>query len=640
MTEAALRISQVQGWDVGVFDAGISSLGIVVAKFDGLLASMLIKQDDLAESWNGAGADAAASRVVSDKTAGDHISAKIDAVKTVLETAKTDLQAARDFVLTKRNNFVEWGFEVDDRGIVAANAKIKELRKTGMENGAAITAGLELMAEAGRYSVELLGALQYAKGVATSVQTKLQTATAELNTLVATEAPSKVMRDLGIGRPSTDTTPGSLIPSPLEATQALSEGKEVRVPMPDGSTRIITPNADGSLTVAQSVTGPDGTTTITTSTNGGPSTTTVMTPRADGSGIIDTTVTDANGTTQRSRTIPTVTGRNETYAISPDGTVGAKLSESYRADDGGIVTDTYRDGVIDRQWKGPDGFTANERYAIGPDGQQVLVGTSNSAQMTSVLQPDGSIQTTYPDGRSAITRELADGKVVTEFSDKSVLAYDPKAAAPGIAQQSPWDVVKAWSGGHATGFVDSTVGTVETHPWASGAGVAAAGGGEAVNQVGKTMADQAAGLAGNAAAKQIIANSMLDAGTPGAGRAAIQALDASADAAGKAGAAGVAGAAAKALGWPATIGINSYINYDDWKNGKPADEAIANAAGGTLGGMGGAAAGAWLGTQFCSPAVLTGVGAWVPLACAAGGAALGGFLGGAGGAYVAEQPFK
>ncbi|MDO3651207.1 hypothetical protein [Nocardia mangyaensis] len=43
MTEAALRISQVQGWDVGVFDAGISSLGIVVAKFDGLLASMLIE---------------------------------------------------------------------------------------------------------------------------------------------------------------------------------------------------------------------------------------------------------------------------------------------------------------------------------------------------------------------------------------------------------------------------------------------------------------------------------------------------------------------------------------------------------------------------------------------------------------------
>ncbi|MFD3746090.1 hypothetical protein [Nocardia sp. NPDC058633] len=639
MTEAALRISQVEAWDGGVFDAGTSSLGVVVAKFDGLLASMLIEQDDLAESWNGAGADAAASRVVSDKTAGSHISAKIDAVKIVLSTGKSELQAAKDFVLTKRNNFVEWGFEIDDRGIVSANAKIRELRKTGMENGASITAGLELMAEAGRYSLELLGALQHAKGVATSVQTRLQTATTELNTLVATEAPSKAMRDLGIGRPSTDATPGSLIPSPVEAAQALSEGKEVRVMMPDGSTRIITPNADGTLTVAQSVIGPDGATTITASTNGGPSTTTVMTPRADGSGIIDTTVTNASGTTQRSRTIPTGTGRNETYAINPDGSVGTKLSESYRAD-GGIVTDTHRDGVIDRQWKGPDGFTANERYAVGPDGQQVLIGTSNSAQMTSVLQPDGTIQTTYPDGRSALTRELADGKVVTEFSDKSVLAYDPKAAVPGVAQQSPWDVVKAWSGGHGTGFVDSTTGTVETHPWASGAGVAAAGGGEAVSQVGKTMAGEAAGLAGNAAAKQIIANSMLDAGTPGAGRAAIEALDASADATGKAGAASAAGTAAKVLGWPATIGINSYINYDDWQNGKPADEAIANATGGTLGGMGGAAAGAWLGAQFCSPAVLTGVGAWVPLACGAGGAALGGFFGGSAGAYVAEQPFK
>src|SRR5690606_29800268 len=273
----------------------------------------------------------------------------------------------------------------------------------------------------------------------------------------------------------------------------------------------------------------------------------------------------------------------------------------YRADDGGIVTDTYRDGVIDRQWKGPDGFTANERYVVGPDGQQVLVGTSNSAQMTSVLQPDGTIQTTYPDGRSAVTRELADGTVVTEFSDKSVLAYDPKASAPGVAQQSPWDVVKAWSGGQLTGFTDSTAGTVQTHPWASGAGVAAAGGGEAVSQVGKTMAGEAAGLAGSAAARQIIADSMLDAGTPGAGRAAIEALDASADAAGKAGVAGAVGTTAKVLGWPATIGINSYINYDDWTNGKPADEAIANAAGGTVGGMGGAWMGAWLGATACTP---------------------------------------
>ncbi|MDO3651208.1 hypothetical protein [Nocardia mangyaensis] len=101
--------------------------------------------------------------MVSDKTAGDHISAKIDAVKTGLSTGKTELQAAKDFVLTKRNNFVEWGFEVDDRGIVTANAKIKELRKTGLENSAAITAGLDLMAEAGRYSLELLGALKHAR---------------------------------------------------------------------------------------------------------------------------------------------------------------------------------------------------------------------------------------------------------------------------------------------------------------------------------------------------------------------------------------------------------------------------------------------------------------------------------------------
>lgn len=368
MTGAALRISQVESWDAHVMDVGITTLGIVVSKFDGLLASMLIEQDDLAESWNGAGADAAASRIVRDKTAGSHISTKIDAVKTVLGSAKTELQAAKEFVLTKRNNFVEWGFEVDDRGIVTANAKIRELRKTGMEDSAAITAGIELMAEAGRHSLELLGALQHARSVATSVQTSLQTAATELSVLVANEAPSKVMRDLGSGQPVTAGGPASLTLSPVDAAQILREGREVRATMPDGSTRVITPNGDGTLTVAQMVTGPDGTTTITASTNGGPTTTTVMTPRADGSGIIDTSITNANGATQRTRTIPTGSGRNETYAMNPDGSLGAKLSESYRAADGGMVTDTHREGVLDRQWKGPDGFTANERYIVAPDG--------------------------------------------------------------------------------------------------------------------------------------------------------------------------------------------------------------------------------------------------------------------------------
>lgn len=251
--------------------------------------------------------------------------------------------------------------------------------------------------------------------------------------------------------------------------------------------------------------------------------------------------------------------------------------------------------------------------------------------MTSELKPDGTIHTTYPDGRSAVTKELADGKLVTEFSDKSVLAYDPKNAADGISRQGPWDIVKSWSGGQLSGFTESTGNTVQSHPWASMAGAAVSSGSEYYSQVGKTMADEAAGLAGNAAAEQIIANSMIDSGTPGAGRAAIEALEASAQAGSKAGSASLAGTGAKMLGWPATIGVNAYINIDDWRNHeKPGDEALANAIGGSVGGM----AGAWLGvaaSPICGP--------FAPL-CAVGFAGLGGFALGSIGAYAAEESVK
>lgn len=43
----------------------------------------------------------------------------------------------------------------------------------------------------------------------------------------------------------------------------------------------------------------------------------------------------------------------------------------------------------------------------------------------------------------------------------------------------------------------------------------------------------------------------------------------------------------KLLNWPVLVGTNAYANYVDWDhgNGKPGDQAVANALGGIGGGQ-------------------------------------------------------
>lgn len=635
MTERSLRISEVDSWELDKLGLDARSLDRLVTKLDGLLQSMLIEQDDLAESWNGPGAAAAAGRVVNEVTAGNHICAKIGDIKELLGSGQGELQDAKDFVRTKRDSIIRLGFEIDDRGIVSAVAKINELHRAGRERSDVIAAGFALMAEAGRYTTEMLQALQHATGVADSVQTRLTTLNSELSTLMIQEAPSAAIRNSGlVGMPG---APSPMDAGPLGSAQALDNGIPVTFTSPDGKTTTITPNPDGTRTVAQSVTGPDGTTTTTTSVNGGPATTTVATTRPDGSGIVDTTITGPDGKAQRVQKVPTGDGRSTTYAVNADGSLGEQLSQTYPAPNGGVITEvTGPNGELERQWQRPDGFRAFEQYVVGPDGQQQLAGTANSAGMTSVMGQDGTITTTFGDGRTAETGLLADGRVVTHFEDGSVLAYDPEQAVPGVAPQSPWEVVKTWSGGQWEGMLSSTVGTVESHPVATGMGLGATAATEWTARAGGTMAEQAAATAGRAAETSARAFDLLDSGAPGAGRTVVDSMDAAADAAARGSTAEVLKNTGKYGGWAATAGINAYINWDDWANhGKPGDEAIANAVGGTAGGIAGGWAGATLGAAACAPTGPIG-----SAFCAGIGAAIFGFGGGAAGAHVTEQPFK
>ncbi|MEV0548401.1 polymorphic toxin type 44 domain-containing protein [Nocardia salmonicida] len=163
------------------------------SKFEEHVASMLIEQDDLAESWKGAGAEAAANRVASENSAGKHIASAIGAIHGSLTQGMEAITFAKNAVLTKEKDFIAWGFEVDDRGIVTANAKIKDLHRAGT-SPSATTAGFELMAEAGRYSLELLTALQEAANAAARVGASVRADAAALAGLVQRESPAKADR--------------------------------------------------------------------------------------------------------------------------------------------------------------------------------------------------------------------------------------------------------------------------------------------------------------------------------------------------------------------------------------------------------------------------------------------------------------
>ncbi|WP_330182105.1 hypothetical protein OHB26_38245 [Nocardia sp. NBC_01503] len=644
--QPALLISQVEKWNPGALGTDATNLATVVTEGRSLLQSMLTEQDDLAESWNGPGASSAATRVAKENTAGTHIVDKIDSIDQLYTTYEPQLSNAKDNVLNTRTNIKNMGFDVYDDGNVNAetmrNSLISTAKKNGNNDGVpgyVAAAILQLDYAAAEQRPIMKAALQTANNVAVAAKTALDLAKSQLTRLVLTEASSKAIRMLFPGLVDPETAQPSELPpdfTPVGAMFSLQNGIPVTTTLADGSTETITPNPDGTVTVSTTAKQPDGSTITTSTTNGGPSTTTVSTPRTDGSGITDVKVTGPDGKTQRLQTTSTGEGRSITQAVNEDGSLGRVVSETY-PQNGGVVTDLYgENGVIDRQWQRPDGFRAFEQYVQGADGQPQLVGTSNSAGMQSVLNTDGSISTTYPDGQTAHTAQLADGRVVTRFQDGSILEYDPSQAKSGAPHESAWDVVKSWSGSQWNTMVDSTRSGLEQHTVGNQIGTAATATSVWASSAGSSMAEQAAKSVENSMAAQTRALSMLDSGIPGAGKAFVGAMDSATDASARFALADTLKADAKLAGWPALIGTNAYMNYEDWANHtKSGQAAIANTVGATIGGWAGAEAGAYVGGLACAPLGPIGAAFCAGVGAAAGGLALGSYAG-----TIAEKPFN
>ncbi|MBO0852408.1 MAG: hypothetical protein J2P18_01410 [Nocardia sp.] len=635
----SLKVSDVTKWKPDVLGNYATRFDTVVTKGDQMLQSMLTEHDHVAQTWKGAGADSAAARVAAERTAGSHLMDKIGGLKNTFTTHQNELAHARQFVVDKRNLIVGRGFEVADDGQVTADAKQKALQAAAgsatPQPANVTTASLQIGYEAEQLNVEMLSALQYAENTAAAAKAAIDVAGQAVNQVAMFEAPSQQVRTLfpGLLHPGT-AKPGEL---PLVVGDAvkLGQGIPVTSTKPDGSTVTTTPNPDGTMTVATSVHRPDGSTVMTESTGNQPPVTTV-TSKPDATGVASVSVTSADGKTVRMQNVSESNGRTSTFALNPDGSRGAKVSESY-PQNGGTTTDKFGpNGVVDRQWRRPDGFRAFEQYVRGPDGQPRLVGTANSAGMHSALNSDGTITTTDSQGKSAQTAQLADGRIVTKFPDGSVLQYDPNQAPAGTPKQTIWDNTKSWAGTEWNSLAGSTTDTVMNHPYATGFSAATAAGAEWSKAGGASMANAAETAMSQSHIDQARALQMLDSGTPGSGHAFVGAMDSATDGATKAEVGNMMKADAKTLGgMPLGAVVNSYVNWDDWAHhGKPGDEAIANAAGGTVGGWAGAELGAGIGAAVCEPTLIG-----APF-CAGIGAALFGFGGGALGGWAAEKPFK
>ncbi|WP_280271100.1 hypothetical protein [Nocardia wallacei] len=297
-----------------------TALGDLMIKGDGMLQSMLTTQDDLAESWKGAGADAAATRVVNEKTAGSHIMGQINTLKGAYTTQQTALTDAKNLVVTKRNLFQDVrGFDVKDDGTVTADTKIKQLEGAGKDRGDVTAARLNLMYEASQCQLELLSALQNADNAATAAKAQIDLAKAELGKVTLLEAPPKGIRAMYQGLTHPETAKPSELPPIVGEALTLEQGIPLTVTNPDGSTKTVTPNPDGTMTVSTSLQQPDGSTLTTETTGNKPPVTTVSTPHSDGSGIVDMTVTGADGKQQRYQKVPDGSDKTSIYSMNADG---------------------------------------------------------------------------------------------------------------------------------------------------------------------------------------------------------------------------------------------------------------------------------------------------------------------------------
>ncbi|MGN5237013.1 hypothetical protein [Rhodococcus sp. SJ-3] len=187
-------VSAVESWNPDALRATADGLDTLVDKLDDRMKGLLHDQDALAEQWKGDAANAAALRLVRERSLGSAIAGALLQVAGAYRTGAPIVEGARMHVLGLVRAAEHQSFTVHDNGIVDAANQISLLRALLPPGATYDTASLQLERQAAELSVALVDALQQAAAAAGDAMSRINTAVAVLEDAAKAATPGEVVK--------------------------------------------------------------------------------------------------------------------------------------------------------------------------------------------------------------------------------------------------------------------------------------------------------------------------------------------------------------------------------------------------------------------------------------------------------------
>ena len=187
-------VSAVEAWNPDALRTTADGLDTIVDSLDDHMKGLLNDQDALAEQWKGDAANAAALRVIRERSLGSAIAGALLQVADAYRTGAPIVDGARMHVAGLVRAAESQSFTVHDNGIVDAANQISLLRALLPPGATYDTASLQLERQAAELSVALVDALQQAAAAAGDAMSRINTAGAVLEDAAKAATPGEVVR--------------------------------------------------------------------------------------------------------------------------------------------------------------------------------------------------------------------------------------------------------------------------------------------------------------------------------------------------------------------------------------------------------------------------------------------------------------
>ncbi|MGX6509393.1 hypothetical protein [Rhodococcus sp. SJ-2] len=187
-------VSAVEAWNPDALRTTADGLDTIVDSLDDRMKGLLNDQDALAEQWKGDAANAAALRVVRERSLGSAIAGALLQVADAYRTGAPIVEGARMHVLGLVRAAEHQSFTVHDNGIVDAANQISLLRALLPPGATYDTASLQLERQAAELSVALVDALQQAAAAAGDAMSRINTAVAVLEDAAKAATPGEIVK--------------------------------------------------------------------------------------------------------------------------------------------------------------------------------------------------------------------------------------------------------------------------------------------------------------------------------------------------------------------------------------------------------------------------------------------------------------